>query len=143
MRKNAFAMCSQAFGGGLAYGLLEIAWRGYTHISMLFLGGICFIALWNLSKLHCGLMLKCLFGATLITSLEFLMGCIVNLWLDLAVWDYSQEVCQLMGQVCIRYFLLWYSLCLLIIPLCQIIREKRGRFVRVWGAITNWHSLRG
>ena len=26
---------------GLAYGLIEILWRGYTHPSMVILGGIC------------------------------------------------------------------------------------------------------
>lgn len=31
--------------GGLVYILIELIWRGHTHISMFILGGICFVAI--------------------------------------------------------------------------------------------------
>ena len=31
--------------GGLLYGLMEISWRGHSHISMFVAGGICFLLL--------------------------------------------------------------------------------------------------
>lgn len=48
-----------------------------------------------------------LIGACIVTVLEFLTGCIVNLWLGWSVWDYSGLPGNVLGQICPQYCLLW------------------------------------
>ena len=36
--------------GAFAYGLIEILFRGYTHISMGILGGICFLIIGHINQ---------------------------------------------------------------------------------------------
>ena len=57
-------------------------------------------------------VLFCFFGCILITALEFLLGCVCNLWLRLAVWDYGGKKHNLYGQVCLSYMGYWALLCL-------------------------------
>lgn len=118
----------QLCSGGAGYGLLEILWRGYTHISMLIAGGICFWLMIRISKIKCYDIIKYLIGGLCITLIEFIFGCVVNLWLGLDVWDYSSEPYQLLGQVCIRYMLLWCAVCALIIPVCKFAASRRDTF---------------
>ena len=78
--------------GGLLYVLIETVWRGYSHWTMFALGGLCFLALGLINEVlswDTPLWKQVLIGACLITGLEFLTGCIVNLWLGWDVWDYS------------------------------------------------------
>lgn len=78
--------------GGLIYVTLEILWRGYSHWTMGVLGGICFICLGLINEIlswETPLVLQMLIGGTIITVLEFITGCIVNLWLGWNIWDYS------------------------------------------------------
>lgn len=72
------------------------------------------------------LLFKCIVGAILITSLEFISGSIVNVGLKLNVWDYSHKRYQLYGQVCLTYSILWGLLCLPVALLVQAIHD-------VWG----------
>lgn len=131
---RALQFCS----GGAAYGMLEILWRGYTHVSMLILGGICFRLLIRISKSNRRLAVKSLIGGLCITAAELLTGCVVNLWLGLSVWDYTREPCQFMGQICIRFSLLWTLFGFIIIPLCKpgtwraALRLISRRFPRAW-----------
>ena len=73
-----------AITGGLLYILIETIWRGYSHWTMFVLGGICFLALGMINEVlpwEMPLRQQMLLGACIITSMEFLTGCIVNLWL--------------------------------------------------------------
>ncbi|WP_298024657.1 putative ABC transporter permease [uncultured Dysosmobacter sp.] len=45
-----------------------------------------------------------------ITAAEFAAGCVLNLWLGLGVWDYSEIPGNLLGQVCPQFTLLWCGL---------------------------------
>ncbi len=103
-RLTEFAM------GGLVYGLMEISWRGETHISMFIAGGICFCLIsYAARKLsHMGLILQCLLCSVMITSVEFAVGVIVNLWMGLNVWDYSGMEGNILGQVCPQFTALWW-----------------------------------
>ena len=96
--------------GGTVYQSLELFWRKRTHGSMFLAGGTAAVLL----ELLCNgvffaipLFLKCLLGALIITFVEFSFGCVVNLGMGLKVWDYSPYPCQLLGQVCLFYSLLW------------------------------------
>ena len=97
--------------GSIVYMSLEILWRGYTHWTMGVLGGICFICLGLINEIlswETPLVLQMLIGGTIITILEFITGCIVNLWLGWNVWDYSNLPLNLLGQICLPFSILWY-----------------------------------
>ena len=49
-------------------------------------------------------------GGVLVTALEFITGLIVNVWLGLNVWDYSNLPLNLMGQICLPFFFAWVGL---------------------------------
>lgn len=112
MRKLCETADLFALGGG-AYGLIEVLWRGYTHWTMVVLGGTLFLLLGVLnSRLpqNTSLLLRGLLGGILITATESAAGCVLNLGLGLAIWDYSSMPFQLLGQVCLPYSFLWVIL---------------------------------
>ncbi len=95
--------------GGLGYGLLEIAWRGQTHISMFFVGGLCFFIIGGLDEFHAKpcLLLQAVVSSAAVTAVEFMSGVYINLILGLRVWDYSDMPLNLMGQICLPFSTLW------------------------------------
>ena len=50
---------------------------------------------------------QCIIGSFVVTGIEFVSGCIVNLWLGWNVWDYSNMPLNLLGQICLPFSLLW------------------------------------
>lgn len=98
-------------GGGL-YVVLELFWRGHSHISMFFAGGAACVLLYGVFAYFAfePAIVKALMGALIITAIEFITGSIVNLKLGLHVWDYSRLPYNLYGQVCLRYSILWVLL---------------------------------
>ena len=61
-------------------------------------------------------------SAGIITTVEFTVGIIVNVWLKLGVWDYSSKPYNLLGQVCLLYTNLWFLLSLFAILLDDYLR---------------------
>lgn len=111
--------------GGLLYIGLELAWRGYSHWTMFILGGICFVLIGAVNEVipWCMQLWKQIFiGVLIITGSEFLVGCIVNLWLGWNVWDYSGLPGNILGQICILYILLWLPVALVAIVLDDWLR---------------------
>ena len=111
--------------GSIIYMSLEILWRGYTHWTMGVLGGICFICLGLINEIlswETPLVLQMLIGGTIITVLEFITGCIVNLWLGWNVWDYSDLPYNLLGQISLFSSIGWVGLSLVGIILDDFIR---------------------
>ena len=99
--------------GGLIYVFIELMWRGYSHWSMFLLGGVCFIALGLINEIlpwQMPLMTQMFIGCAIITALEFITGCIVNLWLGWDVWDYSDLPYNLLGQISVVSSVGWYFL---------------------------------
>ena len=111
--------------GLIGYPLLEILWRGYTHWSMALTGGICFLTVYLIFNRFPKVTnwIKCLFGALVITIIEFTVGCVVNLCLGWEVWNYAKFPGNILGQVCPSFFLLWAILCVPIIYLSGLIRK--------------------
>ena len=108
--KNTFL-----FGlGAIGYSLIEKLWRGYTHWTMGLAGGTCFLALYNMNiKLRKKNVLhRCFVGSIVITTIEFIAGCIVNLAFRMDVWDYSDRRFNVLGQICLLYSFLWFLLCI-------------------------------
>lgn len=62
------------------------------------------------------LWLQALVCAALVTAVELAAGCVINLWLDLDVWDYTAMPGNLWGQICPQYSAIWWVLCLAFIP---------------------------
>ncbi len=112
--------------GGAAYSLIEVLFRGYTHWSMTVTGGLCLVLLYRHFSVRPRepLLMKCLFGAIVITALEFGAGCIVNLWLGWHVWDYSGMMFNLFGQICLPFSVLWFFLTIPIAGLCNFFERK-------------------
>ena len=114
-----------AIFGGEVYVLLEMAWRGHSHWTMFLLGGTCFLALGLINEVipwEMPLWIQVLIGACIVTALEFLAGCVVNLWLGWGVWDYSGLPGNILGQICPQYFLLWIPVSLVGIVLDDWLR---------------------
>ena len=114
MRRFLFWISALLFGGFL-YCLVELLYRGYTHASMFWLGGICFLCIGGIRRTFHGAAAaqKMLLCSGVITLLEFLCGMLVNVALGLCVWDYSAMPMNVFGQICITYSAAW---CLLALP---------------------------
>jgi len=98
--------------GGLAYVGLELLWRGRSHISMFFAGGICFLLLGRLNRIQPRLPFwaQGILGSVTITSVELLAGLLANR--DYSVWDYRDMPLNFYGQICLPFSLLWIPLSL-------------------------------
>lgn len=111
--------------GAFIYGAIEVIVRGYTHWTMALTGGavMALFMLINRSR-DVNILLRCLLGALVITSLEFAVGAVVNLGLGWNVWDYSEKPFNIMGQICPLFTLGWFALSLPGFMLCTAV-EKR------------------
>ena len=103
--------------GGLIYILIELLWRGHTHISMFILGGVCFVAIGLINELfpwELGIVWQSMIGAVIVTVCEFIIG--------LNVWDYSNMPFNVMGQICLPFSLAWVVLSAIAIVLDDYLR---------------------
>lgn len=113
MKNNILKYILLFFIGGYAYCLVEILYRGYTHISMLVAGGIGFLVIDILNtrfEYKMSIISKMLISALVITLIELIAGIIVNIWLNLNVWDYSNLPYNFMGQICLLFTNIWFLL---------------------------------
>lgn len=97
--------------GGAIYILIELVYRGYSHWTMFLLGGLCFVLIGGVNEYipwEMPLWLQAGIGAVIITALEFICGCIVNLALGWNVWDYSNTPLNILGQVCLPFAIIWF-----------------------------------
>ena len=117
--------------GGAAYFLLEVAYktaRGEPERiswTMLVLAAILCIPIeragaempWDVP-----LWIQAAGCAVLVTATELLAGLILNVWLGLGVWDYSDLWGNLWGQICPQFAAIWWGLCLVFIPVFDWMR---------------------
>ena len=100
-------------GGSLYYGF-EVLFRGFSHWTMFLLGGICLVFIYlqgKLLKFEDSIFVQVLRCMIFITSMEFITGIIVNKWLKMNVWDYSQLPLHLFGQICVPFMVIFSGLC--------------------------------
>ena len=110
--------------GGFLYYMIEILWRGYSHWTMFILGGLCFVLVGFINEVFQFQLVKQMFlSSVIITVLEFICGCIVNLWLHWNIWDYSELPFNIFGQICLPYSILWFFLSLLAIIIDDYLRH--------------------
>ena len=111
--------------GGMLYSLFEIGFRGYTHWTMIIVGGICFYLIGWINEVipwEMEIWKQCVIGSLVVTAVEFVSGCIINLWLGWGVWDYSDMPFNILGQVCLPFSALWVLLSALAIILDDYLR---------------------
>lgn len=118
--------------GAVGYSIIEILWRGFTHWTMTLTGGFCFLFIYiaNIKLKTVKLWERCVIGSSIITTMEFTVGCIVNIFLKWNVWDYSSMHFNVLGQICPLYSGLWFLLC---IPINSLSKVLQKRFIKVKG----------
>ncbi len=117
------AMCFAL--GAVAYGLLEVVFRGYTHWTMPLTAG-CVLVLFYIINANksINIFIRCLLGAFVITCFELGVGLIVNVRLGWQVWDYSDKALNFMGQICPRFSLIWFAVSLPAFMLCDFVSSN-------------------
>lgn len=118
-----------SIGGGI-YISIEVIYRFLmdrppTHWAMYVLGGLAFLLIGALNE-HIAweipFWIQDLVGTTITLLLEFIFGCVLNLWLGLAVWDYSNLPLNILGQICLPFALIWAVLVAIAIVLDDYLR---------------------
>lgn len=117
---------------GSCYYVLEGIWKipkgGYANIVMLLVGGLCGLAVGSINQIpkfyNMKIIYQSLIGALITLCIEFLSGLVLNVWLGLGIWDYSNLPFNLLGQVCLPFGLLWFLIMPLAIWLEDTIRYK-------------------
>lgn len=110
---------------GSTYCSLEIIFRGHSNFSMILLGGLCGLLIGSINNLfpwEMSLAKQGVIGACIVTVLEFVTGCVVNIWLEWNVWDYSNMPLNILGQVCLPFSLLWILLSIVCIIVDDYLR---------------------
>lgn len=116
--------------GGFLYYVIEMLWRGYSHPTMFVVGGLCFLLIGGINNVFpwtLGFVWQSLIGAVAVTAVEFVSGCILNLWLGLGIWNYSGLPLNLLGQICLLFSGLWVLLAAVAIWLDDWLRYKLFR----------------
>lgn len=111
---------------GFLYICLELLYRGHTHISMFFVGGLCgiLIGLINDNTPDISLFYQCILGTIIVTLIEFISGCYLNIYLGLGIWDYSHVPFNFLGQVCLPFSIIWMLLSIPVIYLDDYLKNK-------------------
>ncbi len=97
--------------GGFLYVIFELLWRGYSHWTMFIVGGVCFVLIGLINEVftfEMSLIRQMTISALVITLVEFVSGCIINLLLSWNVWDYSNMPLNIAGQICLPFTFLWF-----------------------------------
>lgn len=115
---------------------IEILFRGYSHFSMILLGGLCFVICGLENEIfswETPIELQMIISSIIITILELLTGLIVNVYMGLKVWDYSNMPLNFMGQICLIFSIAWLFLSLIAIVIDDYLRyfvfgEEKPRY---------------
>ena len=111
-------------GGGI-YCIIELLYRSRTHISMLVVGGLCFVCIGAINEFiswEMKLWKQMLIGSGIVTVIELISGVIINIWLELDVWDYSELPLNVLGQICVPFSVIWFFISLLAIVVDDYLR---------------------
>ena len=117
--------------GGTVYYLLEVAYKSLTgHPERISWTMLALAVVLCVPVERCGaelpweypLWLQALCCAILVTAVEFVSGLVLNVWLGLDIWDYSDLPFNFMGQICLQFFFVWWGLCFVFIPVFDWMR---------------------
>lgn len=115
--------------GGLIYFIIENIFRGFgnSHWTMIIVGGICFVLVGLINEFfdwNDSLIMQTIVSAFIILSIEFFAGILLNIILKLNIWDYSNNLFNLLGQICLKSYIYW----LILSPIGIIIDD----YLRYW-----------
>lgn len=111
--------------GGVSYYFIEIFYRGYSHFSMIIVGGLCFILIGSINEFsnnEIPLLAQMLISVLIVDIIELISGIIINRVLLLNVWDYSQLRFNFLGQISLNSSIAWFFLSLLAIYIDDLLR---------------------
>ncbi|WRS28956.1 hypothetical protein U6B65_12845 [Oscillospiraceae bacterium MB08-C2-2] len=90
-------------------------------------GGLCFLFIGQINEReltqNLPLLLQMAIGAIGITLIELIAGLILNIWLKMHIWNYSNLPGNLWGQICPQYTFIWFLLSGIAILLDDYIRH--------------------
>ena len=110
---------------GFIYCMIEILFRGWSHWSMFvltgFLGVFCVDSINNTLSFDCDYIVQILISTILCTIGEGISGIILNVWLQLNVWDYSKMAFGtfFFGQCNVLFCFAWMLIISIIIFYCD------------------------
>ena len=110
---------------GFIYCMIEILFRGWSHWSMFvltgFLGVFCVDSINNTLSFDCDYIVQILISTILCTIGEGISGTILNVWLQLNVWDYSKMSFGtfFFGQCNVLFCFAWMLIISIIIFYCD------------------------
>ena len=110
---------------GFIYCMIEILFRGWSHWSMFvltgFLGVFCVDSINNTLSFDCDYIVQIIISTILCTIGEGISGIILNVWLQLNVWDYSKMAFGtfFFGQCNVLFCFAWMLIISIIIFYCD------------------------
>lgn len=111
--------------GGTIYIFIELSFRGRSHWTMFLMGGLLFIAIGQMNEgftWEMPLLLQGAIGGAMITGAELVAGLILNVWLGLGIWDYSNLPLNLWGQISLPFSLAWVGLAMVAVIIDDYLR---------------------
>ena len=113
--------------GAMCYGGIEVAERGYSHISMGVLGAAAMMVIHELNgerrKGRIDIFSAVMISVLFITSGELLAGEILNRRMGMKIWNYRGIPLNFDGQICLMYSVVWLFLSLFGIAADELIRR--------------------
>ncbi|MCD7886732.1 MAG: putative ABC transporter permease [Clostridiales bacterium] len=113
--------------GGAVYVAIELLFRGHSHPTMFVLGGLLFVLIGGINNWfpwEMPLLLQGLIGGVTVTVTELAAGCVLNIWLGLGIWDYSNMPLNCMGQICLPFSIAWAGLAIVAVLLDDWLRWR-------------------
>ena len=114
--------------GGAGYAIIELLWRGYTHPTMFFAGGLSFVMISKVAERQKEkpLLVKAVISALGVTAVELLFGIVFNIIFKMHIWDYSKVPFNFLGQVCPVFTVAWGILALVFLPIADFLNGVLG-----------------
>ena len=100
---------------GFVYFIIETIWKGHlTHWSMFVVAGIIGVLIGGINEYipwEMPFFLQCGIGTVIATVIEGISGLILNVYLDLNIWDYSNVPFSFFyQQCCLPFCVAWFIL---------------------------------
>ena len=114
---------------GLIYFIIETIWKGHlTHWSMFIVAGFAGVLIGGINEYipwNMPFWQQCFIGMIIATIFEGCSGLILNVWLKLHIWDYSNSFLPFFyQQCCVPFCIAWLVLSGLCIIIDDYIRYK-------------------
>lgn len=114
---------------GFIYFIIESIWKGYlTHWSMFIVAGIIGVLIGGINEYipwEMPFFLQCSIGMVIATVIEGISGLILNVYLNLHIWDYSNVPFNFFyQQCCLPFCIAWFILSGVCIIVDDYIRYK-------------------